>query len=77
MKTGRPPKLPSERYSTPARQIGRVKESVWAVILEAIKTTGKTKTEWAVQVLLREARKVLRQTSEAACPTETKEGEQS
>jgi len=75
---GRPPKKPEDRYATPARQIGRVSNEDWNTILRAVELTGQTKTEWAVSVLLKAARKVLRLRGDGAkCTMPKKEGVQS
>ena len=58
--TGRPRKPDHERYSTPARQLGRIPEAEWNEILEAVKSLGLSKTEWCRTVLLAAARKINR-----------------
>lgn len=54
---GRPPKKPEDRYKTPARQLGRVSDSDWQELQQAAERSGKTFTAWAVEILLRAARR--------------------
>ncbi|MEO2017348.1 MAG: hypothetical protein ABGZ53_23585 [Fuerstiella sp.] len=58
---GRPPKPPGEKYTTPQRQLGRVTDDDWNLLLTAAKEAGKPFTQWAVQILLRNARRQLNQ----------------
>ena len=55
----RPPKPAHERYRTPARQLGRIPEDEWDTIQSAAAKAGKTLTEWAKEILLRNARRQL------------------
>ena len=45
---------------TPARQLGKIADEEWSVLKSAAERTGMTFTQWAVGVLLKEAKKVLR-----------------
>jgi len=57
---GRPPKPPGEKYRTPARQLGRVADEDWELLQRAAKESGKPSfTAWAVEILLRAARRQL------------------
>ncbi|MEO2017296.1 MAG: hypothetical protein ABGZ53_23310 [Fuerstiella sp.] len=58
---GRPPKPPGEKYTTPQRQLGRVTDDDWDLLLTAAREAGKPFTQWAVQILLRNARRQLNQ----------------
>lgn len=52
-KPGRPP----QGGPTPTRQIGRVNDSDWAELIAAARRAGKSFTEWALDILLKAARK--------------------
>ncbi len=54
---GRPPKPAGEKFSTPARQLGRVSDEDWQLLQKAAETAGKTFTQWALDILLRNARR--------------------
>ena len=56
---GRPPKPPDEKYRTPARQLGGVADDDWQLLQDAAAKSGKTFTAWAVEILLRNARRQL------------------
>ena len=58
---GRPPKPPDEKYLTPARQIGRVADEDWEILQRAARASGKPFTTWAIEILLRNARRQLEQ----------------
>jgi hypothetical protein len=46
--------------ATPARQIGRVNDANWQLILAAVERSGKNKTQWITDVLLKAAHVVLK-----------------
>ena len=56
-KGGRPRKAAEERYRTPQRQLGRVDDEAWETLREAAKRAGKPFSTWAVEVLLRAAKR--------------------
>jgi hypothetical protein len=56
---GRPPKPPGKKYLTPARQLGRVCDEDWELLQTAAAKTGKSFTGWAVEILLRNAKRQL------------------
>ena len=56
---GRPPKPAEERYMTPSRQLGRVSDEDWQVLQDAASKSGKSFTQWAVEILLRNAKRQL------------------
>ena len=58
-KGGRPRKPPGEKYLTPPRQIGRWTDEDWELVKSAAEKEGKTITDWAKAILLRNARRVL------------------
>ena len=58
-KMGRPPKSPEEKYVTPGRQFGRVADSEWKLLHDAAKKAGKPFTQWALEILLRNAKREL------------------
>lgn len=55
----RPPKPPGEHYRTTARQLGRVPDDEWELIQRAVAKSGKTLTDWATEILLRNAKRQL------------------
>lgn len=55
---GRPPKAVGEKFTTPARQLGRVSEQDWQTLQGAASKAGKSFTAWAVAVLLRAAKRL-------------------
>lgn len=57
---GRPPKKPGESIRQPARQFGRVSEDEWTELQSAAKSSGKSFTKWALEILLRAARRLRR-----------------
>ena len=57
-KTGRPPKAAGEKFTTPARQLGRVSDEDWQTLQGAALSQGKSFTAWAVAVLLRAAKRL-------------------
>lgn len=56
-KLGRPPSPRGLGNWLPARQLGRVSDEDWAVIREACDVSGQSLIEWGLPLLLREARK--------------------
>lgn len=44
----RPQKDPSEKFRTPARQLGRVSDERWESLQKAAFMAGKSFTEWAL-----------------------------
>lgn len=56
----RPAKSDSEKFRTPARQIGRIADAEWNEIQEAAKASGKSLTRWATEILLKAARRLNR-----------------
>lgn len=59
-RVGRPPKPEGEKYLTPARQLGRVSDEDWQLLQDAAQKAGKPFTRWAVEILLRNARRQLK-----------------
>lgn len=57
LRKGRPPKPPDQRFTTSIRPLGRVPEEIWRELKAAATRAGTTFVDWAVSVLLREARK--------------------
>tara|TARA_R110000868_G_scaffold7443_2_gene40418 strand:+ start:71 stop:280 length:210 start_codon:yes stop_codon:yes gene_type:complete len=55
-KRGRPATERGAYNPHPARQLGRVSDEDWETLKQAAKTSGKTFTQWAVEVLLKAAR---------------------
>lgn len=55
-KRGRPPTSKGAYNPHPARQLGRVSDEDWKMLKQAAKTSGKTFTQWAVEVLLNAAK---------------------
>lgn len=51
------PKLAQRKVLDRARQIGRVSDEDWAVLKSAAEKTGKPFTRWALEILLKAARK--------------------
>lgn len=54
-------RTPTERGAynpLPPRQIGRVSDEHWAEIKDAAKRDGKTLTAWAIEILLKAARRL-------------------
>ncbi len=56
---GRPTKPKREKYKTPQRQLGRVDDDSWNVLRSVTEETGVPFIQWALPVLLKEARKLL------------------
>lgn len=56
-KAGRPSKPPGEKFTTAARQLGRVADEDWEILKAAAESSGKSFTEWAVAILLRAAKR--------------------
>lgn len=56
-KRGRPP---IDRDWHPQRQLGRVSDDEWNKLKQAAEQSGKTFTKWALDILLRAARKAKR-----------------
>lgn len=54
---GRPPKKAGEHIRTPARILGRVDDETWVQLQAAAKRSGKTFTQWAVDILKRAAKR--------------------
>ena len=54
---GRPPKAEADKYRTPQRGLGRMSAEDWDAITQAAARSGKTKTAWMSDVLLRAARR--------------------
>ena len=54
---GRPRKSDSEKFLTPARQLGRVTDEDWGLLQKAAEESGKTFTQWALEILVRNARR--------------------
>ena len=54
---GRPKKDPADKYETKARKFGRVGEEEWQELHVAAKSAKKTFTQWALEILLRAARR--------------------
>jgi predicted HicB family RNase H-like nuclease len=54
---GRNKKAPGEAQHTPIRKLGRVDDETWETLRLAAKKQGMTFTKWAVQVLLKAAKK--------------------
>ena len=48
---GRPSKPLGTKYRTPARQIGRVSDDNWKIILAGANASGKNKTQWITETL--------------------------
>lgn len=53
----RPKKHPRDKYETPGRHLGRVDDDTWHLLVEAAKSQGKTFTQWAVDTLVRAAKR--------------------
>ncbi len=56
-KQGRPPSSRGVGNWLPPRQLGRVSDEDWAVIRQACEASGQGLVEWALPLLLREARR--------------------
>lgn len=56
----RPRKPDGEKFVTPPRSIGRVLEEDWQIILEGVKASGKLKTQWMTETLIRAAKREIR-----------------
>lgn len=56
---GRTPKPVGEKYKTPQRQLGRVKDEDWDLLKAAAKKRGETFSAWALAVLKRAAKREL------------------
>ena len=56
-KGGRPRKAVEDRYTTPQRQLGRVDDETWQTLREAAQRAGKPFSQWAVEILLRAAKR--------------------
>lgn len=54
---GRPKKKASDIVRTPHRTLGRVSDEEYAELTAAAARAGKYFSEWAVEILLREARR--------------------
>ncbi len=54
---GRPKKQVDEKYITPKRQLGRVDDETWDELKSAAERSGKSFTQWAMEILLRAARR--------------------
>jgi len=54
---GRPAKKPSEKYKTTQRQFGRVTDDQWQELKDAAARSGKPFTQWALEILLRAAKR--------------------
>lgn len=54
---GRPAKPKREKYRTPQRQFGRVADETWQELKDAATNAGKPFTQWALEILLRAARR--------------------
>jgi len=54
---GRPTKDPEDKVLTPARQLGRVSDEDWAILQGAAASSGKSFTKWALEILLRAAKR--------------------
>jgi hypothetical protein len=62
----RPKKPEGEKFSTPPRIIGRVQEEDWQIILDGVKASGKLKTQWMTETLLRAAKREIRKQGKPA-----------
>lgn len=56
-KRGRPATERGAYNPNPARQLGRVSDSDWQTLKEAAEARGKTFTEWALEILLKAAKR--------------------
>lgn len=56
-KPGRPPTERGAYNPNPARQLGRVSDEDWATLQEAARASGKSFTQWALAILLKEAKR--------------------
>jgi hypothetical protein len=56
---GRPPKPEGEKFKTPQRQLGRVSEENWETLKAAAEKAGVPFTQWALAILLRNAKRQL------------------
>lgn len=56
----RPKKAPGEKYETPKRPGWRVDDEPWELIKAAAAAKGMSLVGWAMPILIREAKKVLR-----------------
>ena len=56
-KRGRPATERGAYNPNPARQLGRVSDDDWQTIKAAAEAKGKTFTEWAVEILLKAAKR--------------------
>lgn len=54
---GRPPKKAGEHVRTPARILGRVDDETWNELQAAASASGKTFTQWALEILIRAAKR--------------------
>lgn len=57
---GRPLKRPEDKIQKPVRQLGRIDEVEWAALQIAAEHSGKSFTQWALEILLRAAKRELR-----------------
>ena len=57
----RPRKLESEKYKTPVRQLGRIPDGEWELLKAAAEKSGESFTAWAKKILLRAARRQLKE----------------
>ncbi len=55
----RPPKPEGEKYRTPQRQLGRVSDEDWEMLKAAAEKAGVPFTQWALPILLRNAKRQL------------------
>ncbi len=58
---GRPPKPPGEKYVTPQRQLGRLSDEEYEELKAAAAKSGQPFSQWARGVLLRAAKRVMRE----------------
>jgi hypothetical protein len=57
---GRPTKPKREKYKTPQRQLGRVDDDTWEVLRSVTEQTGVPFIQWALPVLVKEAKRLLK-----------------
>lgn len=60
-KRGRPATARGPYNPNPPRQLGRVSDEDWQLIRDACEASGQSLVEWGLPLLLREARKKLKQ----------------
>lgn len=53
--------MESEKYKTPVRQLGRIPDGEWELLKAAAEKSGESFTAWAKKILLRAARRQLKE----------------